>query len=171
MPAIWVDGYYKPAAVALNAAINQRKNKNAPLMIEFTGNITGSDGFLDASIRWTDPYDGDTDHLKVFFAIAENDLNAGGRHYNYTMRDLLPTGQGQVFPYGSPGDREDYHIEFDVDTVWKTDDLLAYVWVQDTTNDSEGRKEVLQMARVDLDEWESRVVETSWGSIKAQEQN
>ncbi len=167
MPKVWIDGWYAPSAYSIDAAITQRHNKPSPLVIQMSGNITGDQGFLDAWIWWAQECESDTQNLKYYFAIAENDLYAGGRHYDYTMRDILPTGQGVPLDYGGQGSSELFHVDFDVDPIWKVDDLVAYFWVQDTTNDAEGRKEVIQSARVDIDEWVSAVRETSWGAIKA----
>ncbi|MCX7022927.1 MAG: hypothetical protein NTW26_11785 [bacterium] len=161
MPKVWIDGWYAPGEQSIAQAIIQRHNKQSPLAIQMSGNITGDSGFLDAWIWWAHEYTGDTANLKYYFAIAENDLYAGSRHYDHTMREILPTAQGMPLDYGV------FHVDFDVDPVWKVDDLVAYFWVQDTTNDSEGRKEVVQAARVDVGDWESAVQETSWGQIKA----
>jgi hypothetical protein len=167
VPKVWIDGWYAPTQYSISQAIIQRHNKSSPLAIQMSGNITGDSGFLDAWIWWAHEYTGDTANLKCYFAIAENDLYAGSRHYDYTMRDILPTALGIPLEYGGQGSSESFHVDFDVDPVWKLDDLVAYFWVQDTTNDPEGRKEVIQAARVEMDDWASAVVETSWGQIKA----
>jgi len=162
-----MDGWYAPSAPSIEQAIIQRHNKSSPLAIQMSGNITGDQGFLDAWIWWAHEYTGDTANLKYYFAIAENDLYAGSRHYDYTMREILPTAQGVPLEYGGQGSSDLFHVDFDLDPVWKLDDLVAYFWIQDTTNDQEGRKEVVQAGRVDVGDWESAVVETSWGQIKA----
>ncbi len=157
VPDCYVDGTQVHWSAAA-AYVAQRINVSSPMEILLDGNITGNDGYLDARFEWTDTVpDG---YYRAYFIIVENDLSAGGRHYNYVMRITEPAYPGWLIP-----DNEGVHYwtqEFDVDSLWKLDDVLGYVIVQNFQT-----KQVIQSARVDLGEWQTRVEETSWGQIKA----
>jgi hypothetical protein len=157
VPDTYVDGTQVHWSAAA-AYVADRIDVPSPMEIVLTGNITGNDGYFDARFEWTDTA---PDHFyRVYFIIIESDLSAGGRHYNYTMRITEPDYPGWLLPDNTG---VHYHIqEFDVDPIWKSDDLIGYVIVQDFQT-----KQVVQCARVDLGEWQSRVEETSWGQIKA----
>ncbi len=159
VPATYCDG------TAINYSqsssyVNSRISVPAPMEIVLDGNITGSDGYLDARFEWTDSVPDET--YRAFFIVCENDLFAGGRHYDYSMRLVEPDYPGWLCP--DDGGVHYHREEFNVDSVWKTDDLVGYVVVQSFIG-----KNVVQGARVDLGEWQSNVVESSWGSIKALE--
>ncbi len=157
VPDTYVDGTRVSWSGAA-AYVANRINVPSPMEILLDGNITGSDGYLDARFEWTD--DVPDGYYRAYFIIIEKDLSAGGRHYNYTMRITEPDFPGWLIP-----DNHGVHYwrqEFDVDPVWKQDDVIGYVIVQNFMT-----KEVVQGARVDLGDWETPVVETSWGQIKA----
>lgn len=154
VPATRCDG----ATINHNGAysyVSTRIGVPSPLEIILDGNVTGNNGYFSARFEWVDSVEYDA--YRAYFIIVENDLWAGGRHYDYTMRrvvDKVNLSETSGVQY--------FHVEFDVDPVWKLNDLIGYVVVQGILN-----KHVLQGARVDIGEWQSAVVETSWGSIKS----
>jgi len=157
VPDTYVDGTRVNWSSAA-AYVAGRISVSSPMDILLDGNITGSDGYLDARFEWTD--DVPDGYYRAYFIIVEKDLTAGGRHYNYTMRITEPDFPGWLIP-----DNHGVHYwrqEFDVDPMWKVDDLVGYVIVQNFMT-----KAIIQSARVDLGDWETPVVETSWGQIKA----
>lgn len=159
VPDTYVDGT-QVAWSGAGGVVANRLNVPSPMDIVLDGNITGNDGFFSARFEWTDSVP--DAFYRAYFIIVENDLSAGGRHYNYTMRITEPDFPGWLVP--DDGGVHYWVQEFDVDPIWKLGDVIGYVIVQNFQT-----KEVIQSARVDLGEWQTRVEEMSWGQIKAME--
>jgi hypothetical protein len=65
----------------------------------------------------------------IYVAITEDDLYAGGRHYNRVERGMNLNGWGEAFSI-SVGEEKDYNCTIAYNPSWKTDDLKILCFVQ-----------------------------------------
>jgi hypothetical protein len=72
----------------------------------------------------------------IYVALVEDDLNAGGRHYNRVQRMVNENGWGTSFTI-TPGEDKEVWVPFTIPSTYKQADLKIIAWVQ--SNSGTGR--------------------------------
>jgi hypothetical protein len=67
--------------------------------------------------------------FKIYPGLSEDDLWAGGRHYNRVCRLIYASGNGIIFTI-SPGETKLISCSLTLNASWVTDKMSAFCWVQ-----------------------------------------
>ena len=108
--------------------INARLAVPSPVVIRSTGLIDTTGGWVTAVFKAVDTV-GFT-NLRAQFILYEDGLSYGGKVYDWTVRDMLPT---EFVTLSAPGDSVEITRNFTVDPTWDFENMRLVVFLENTS--------------------------------------
>ena len=141
-PEVVLNGDMGPGQIAdliTPATLVEAASAPAGMGISLTESLTGSVVSVEASV--TPFVDSSNPNLRLFVALVEKDISLasapgtnGETNFNYVMRKLLPTNQGQPLGNLSAGSTISNTVEYSVGSDINLDNLYTVAWVQDVAD-------------------------------------